>query len=116
VRTFNIRFAIPLGGFVNDVIAAQGINNFFGKASNITLYLNGDASGMTVNANYDDGESSVGVIPNGSAVPIASTPGKIKTNEDYSIQFAVPSGCKLLLNVQNPTGGNIFFNAQLNVA
>jgi hypothetical protein len=115
VRTFNIRQSIPAGGFTNDVINAQGINNFFGKASQVTMYFNGDASGMTLNANWDDGETSTGVVPNGSTVPIASTPGKIKTNEDYSIQFAIPSGCKLLVNVQNPTGAAIFFNAQFNI-
>lgn len=101
---------IPLGGAVNDLLTAAGFNAQFGRASNITMYANGDAAGLTMNMSWDDGSGGETILPNGSAVGVASTVGKIKTNEDFVIQFAVPAGVRLLLNVQNPTGGNINFN------
>lgn len=110
-RSFTVRYTIPANGFVNDIITAMGINSYFGTASNLTLYANGDASGLTWNMNWDDGQSSIGIVPNGSALGVASTAGKVKTNEDFQIQFAIPAGVKLLLNAQNPTAGAINLNA-----
>lgn len=110
-RSFQLQVSIPLGGAVNDIITAAGINAQFGVASNVTLYANGDATGLLMNVNWDDGQRSEGLIPNGSAVGVASTAGKIKTNEDFISQFPVPAGVKLLMNVQNPTGAAITFNA-----
>jgi hypothetical protein len=112
MRSFQVRTSIPLGGFVNDILSAAGINGYFGTAANITMYQNGDAVGLIVNGNWDDGQDSKGIIPNGSAVGVASTSGKVKTNEDFFIQFAIPAGVKLLINVQNPTGAAIDYNAQ----
>lgn len=104
---------IPLLGSTNDVLTAGGFNAQFGRASNITMYANGDAAGLTMNMSWDDGSGGETILPNGSAVGVASTVGKIKTNEDFVIQFAVPAGVRLLLNVQNPTAGAINFNALL---
>lgn len=111
-RSFQIQILVPTGGSVNDIITASGINAQFGVASNVTLYANADAVGLLMNANWDDGQRSEGLIPNGSAVGIASTIGKIKTNEDFVAQFPVPAGVKLLVNVQNPTSDPVVFNAQ----
>jgi hypothetical protein len=113
MRSLQVAYSIPAGGQVNDVLTAAGINGYFGAAANITMYQNGDAAGLTINSNWDDGQDSKGLIPNGSAVGVASTAGKVKTNEDFFMQFAIPAGVKLLLNVQNPTGAPITYNAQL---
>lgn len=112
-RSFQVAVSIPAGGSVNDILTAAGINGYFGTAANVTHYQNGDAVGLLVNANWDDGQSSAGLIPNGSAVGVASTVGKVKTNEDFFMQYAIPAGVKLLINVQNPTGAAFNYNAQL---
>lgn len=112
-RSFNLTFDIPANGFINDLITAAGINAYFGMASNMTIYANGNAVGLTWNINYDDGQSSTGVVPNGSTLGVASTANQVKTNEDFQLQFAIPAGNKLLLNVQNSTGAIIGFNARV---
>lgn len=113
MRSFELHPSIPAGASTNDVITASGINAQFSEASNVTLYQNGDSAGLLSNLSFDTGSSSTGIIPSGSSVGVASTVGKIKTNEDFVTQFAVPAGVKLVLNVQNPTGGNINYNALL---
>lgn len=110
-RTIPINeFSIPVGG-TNDVISAAGFNAFFGKAAKVTAYIGADAVGLTQALSYDDGETTVSVIPQGSGVGTLSTAGKIKTNEDFVSQFAVPPGCKLLWNVGNPTAAAVKVNA-----
>lgn len=112
MRSFNIRQSIPANTTVADVIAAQGINAVFGKAAGITTYWNCDtAATMTAAMSQDDGVSSVGLVPPGSTVPIASTVGKVKTSEDFIGQFPVDAGSKLLMAVTNPTAGALVFNA-----
>lgn len=112
MRSFNIRQIIPAGATVPDVISAQGINAVFGKAAGLTIYWNCDtAATMTASLGSDDGVSAAGMVPPGSTVPIASTPGKIKTSEDYIGQFAIDAGARLLMSVNNPSGGDLDFNA-----
>jgi hypothetical protein len=68
---------------------------------------------MSAALNVDDGVSGTGLVPSGSTVGIASTPGKIKITEDFIGQFPIDSGSKLLLSVTNPTAGALIFNAQI---
>ncbi len=111
-RSFNIHQSIALTSTQADVISAAGINAFFGKAAGITVYWNCDTvSTMTASLAEDDGTTASLLVPAGSAVPVASTIGKIKANEDFIGQFAVDAGCKLLLSVTNPTAGALIFNA-----
>lgn len=110
-RSFNIRQTIPIGGTV-EVINAQGINGFFGKAAGVTVYWNCDtAATMTGSLAADDGTGAVGLVPAGSAIPAASTAGKIKANEDFVGQFPIDAGSKLLMLISNPTAGALIFNA-----
>jgi hypothetical protein len=110
-RSFNIHQSIPVGT-TPDVIGTAGINAFFGKAAGLTVYWNCDtAATMTAALFADDGTSQVGLVPAGSAVPVASTVGKIKANEDFIGQFPIDAGFKLLLSVTNPTAGALIFNA-----
>jgi len=112
LRSFNIRQSIPANATVPDVISQQGINAVFGKAAGITVYWNCDTvSSMTASLGSDDGVSSSGMVPPGSTVPVGSTPGKIKTSEDYIGQFPVDANSRLLMAVTNPTGGALDFNA-----
>lgn len=93
------------------MISAAGFNAFFGKAAKVTAYIGADAVGLTQALSYDDGETTVSVIPQGSGVGTLSTAGKIKTNEDFVAQFAIPAGCKLLWNIGNGTAAAIKVNA-----
>jgi hypothetical protein len=111
-RSFTISQTIAAGATVADVIAAQGINGYFGHAAGLVIYMNGNAIGLLASLTADDGVSAKGLIPAGSSVGVASTAGKIKTQEDFQGQFPVDAGSKLLLSVTNPTGANIIFNAQ----
>jgi len=116
-RSFHIRQQIPANSTVADVIAAQGINAYFGKAAGITVYWNCDtAATMTAGLSTDDGVTGVGLVPNGSTVAIASTAGKIKTDEDFVGQFPIDAGSKLLLGVTNPSAAPLDFNALVVVA
>ena len=111
-RSFNIRQSIPATSTVADVIAAQGINAYFGKAAGVTIYWNCDtAPTMLAALTVDDGTTAIGLVPAGSSVAQASTSGKIKTSEDFVGQFPIDAGSKLLLAVTNPTAGALEFNA-----
>ena len=111
-RSFNIHFSIPLTSTSPDVISSAGINAFFGAAAGITLYWNCDtAATMTAQATVDNGTTATVLVPAGSSVPIASTAGKIKANEDFIGQFPIDAGSKLLISVTNPTAGALLFNA-----
>lgn len=107
MRSFQVSISVPATGRVNDAITAYGINAYFGQAANITFYSNGAAAGLTEDMNADDGQIAEIKIPTGSAVGVASTVGKIKTNEDFVTQFPIASGFKLLWNLQNPTAAAI---------
>jgi len=111
-RSFQIHQAILANSTTPDVIASAGINAFFGKAASITVYWNCDTvATMTAQLTSDDGSTATGLVPAGSAVPVASTAGKTKANEDFVGQFPIDAGSKLLMSVNNPTGGNLNFNA-----
>lgn len=115
-RTFQVSLSIPATTTQADAISAAGINAFFGKASGVTFYSNGAAIGLTQALTADDGTEGVQVIPAGSAIGVASTVGKIKTNEDFVIQFAVAAGFKLLWAVTNTTAGAIIVQGLFVVA
>jgi hypothetical protein len=112
-RSFNVQQSIAAGTTVPDVIQAQGINAYFGKAAALVVYWNADATGLLASLTSDDGSSAEGLVPAGSAVGVASTANKVKTQEDFVGQFPVHAGSKLLLSVTNPTGGAVTFNAQV---
>lgn len=110
MRSFFIKQAIAAGATV-DVINAQGINGFFGKAAAITAYGNTDTSNtMTQSMTSDDGTGGIGLIPAGSAIKAASTAGAIKNSEDFIGQFGINAGSKLTWIISNPTAGSLNFN------
>ena len=110
-RSYNISQAIAANTTVPDVIQTQGINAVFGRAAGVTIYWNGSAAGLTASASVDDGVSSVGLIPPGSTVGVASSAGKVKTSEDFIGQFPVDANSKLLMAVTNTTAGSLTFAA-----
>lgn len=111
-RSFNISQSIGATSTVADVIAAQGINAYFGKAASVNVYWNcSTVASMTASLSSDDGVTAVGLVPAGSTVKAASTAGAVKTNEDFVGQFPIDAGSKLLMAVTNPTAGALIFNA-----
>lgn len=105
--------SIPTTG-LNDIITSAGFNPVFTSAAKVTVFINGDAVGLTQTLKIDDGTASEELIPSGSGISAASTTGKIKTNEDYVGVFAVRPG-KLLWNLVNTTAGAIKANALLQI-
>jgi hypothetical protein len=80
------------------------------KASVLTIYGNGDDVGLLHSFFLNDGSTTIGIIPPGSGLGVASTAGKVKTNEDFVIQYAIPAGEHLVHQVSNPTAGAILAN------
>lgn len=114
-RTIPINeFSVPNAG-QNDLISAAGFNPVFGAAGKLTLYANGDAVGLTHSLAVDDGTESHLLIPSGGGLSAASTTGKIKTNEDFIGQWAIPAGIKLIWNIVNGSGAAIKMNALLQI-
>lgn len=81
------------------------------KASVLTIYDNGDAVGLIQTFFMNDGQTTITIIPPGSGVGVASIAGKVRTNEDFVIQYAIPAGEHLIHQVLNPTAAPLNFNA-----
>jgi hypothetical protein len=94
----------------NPNILAGSPIQYIGKAGVLTIYGNGDAAGLQWNLTTNDGQQNLQIVPQGSSLGVASTAGKVKTNEDFIGQFAIPGGVQLALAVTNPTGAAINAN------
>lgn len=108
-QTFPINeLPIAVGASVN-VLSGSSIQ-FQTVASVLTIYGNADAVGITHTFFLNNGSVSIGIIPIGSGLGVASTVGKIKTNEDFIIQYAIPAGQALVHQVTNGTAGIVKVN------
>ncbi len=108
------RLSVPIAG-LNDAFTAAGFNMIFGRAANVSFYVAAQVFGLTHSLFYDDGTTSVALIPPGSGIGLESTVGKIKTNEDFVAQAAIPANSKLIWNIVNGTAGIILVDALLQV-
>lgn len=86
---------------------------FLGAAVVLTVYGNASATGLQISLFGNQGDSSSVFIAPGSALGAASTPGNVKTNEDYIGQFAVPAGTRLVLQIVNTTTGALSYQFKL---
>jgi hypothetical protein len=108
-QTFPINeLSIAVGATVN-ILAGSSIQ-FQTVASVLTIYGNSDAVGLTHAFFLNNGSLTIAIIPPGSGLGVASTVGKIKTNEDFVIQYAIPAGQALVHQVTNPTAGIVKVN------
>lgn len=105
-------FSVAANATTNDVINGAGYNSYFGAPAKVTAYMNADAVGMQHSLSWDNGQTLEGIIPPGSGLGVASTAGKIKIQEDFGAQFAVPAGAKMLWNLTNTTAAAIKSNGQ----
>src|SRR6266851_10325811 len=108
------RLSIPIAG-LNDAFTSAGFNMIFGKAANISFFVAAQAFGLTHSLFFDDGVTSVAIIPPGSGIGLESTVGKVKTNEAFVAQPAIPAGVKLIWNVANGTSAAMLLDALLQV-
>jgi hypothetical protein len=109
MQSFPFTITIATGTTNPNILSGQPIQ-YWGKAGVLTVYGNGDAAGLLASMNTNDGQDNKQVIPNGASLGAASTAGKVKTNEDFLGQFAIPAGVQLSMSVTNPTLANINAN------
>lgn len=107
MQTLTIRpSATTAAGATNaNILAGQSVEYFGGKAGILTLYGNADALLFTHSLFTNDGQDVKLVVPPGSVLSLAGTVGKIKTNEDFIGQWAIPSQVRLVHSVTNGGAG-----------
>jgi hypothetical protein len=91
---------------VANLLAGQPIQ-YWGRAGVLTLYGNADAAGVNFALSINDGQETKQIVPTGAGLGVASTVGKVKTNEDFVGQFPIPGNVQLILAVSNTTAGAI---------
>ena len=103
MQTLVIRPAAALGAgaTTSNILAGQSVEYFGSKPGILTLYGNADALLFTHSLFRNDGQDVQLVVPPGSVLSLASNPGKIRTNEDFIGQWAVPSQIRLVHSVTN---------------
>jgi hypothetical protein len=99
--------ALAANSSITNALAGQSVEYFGSKAGILTLYANADAVGVQHTLFLNDGQDIKTVIPPGSSLSIASTTGKLKTNEDFIGQWPVPAGIRLVWGLVNTTGAAI---------
>jgi hypothetical protein len=99
--------ALGANSSITNALAGQSVEFFGSKPGILTLYANADAVGVQHTLFINDGQDIKTVIPPGSSLSIASTVGKLKTNEDFIGQWAVPAGVRLVWGLTNTTAGAI---------
>jgi hypothetical protein len=107
VQSTTIRTAIGAASTVLNALAGNALE-YFSRPSVLTIYGNADIAGMNMALTFNEGGDSQVPIPPGSSIGLASTPGKIKVNEDFLIQVPVPAGARLVLGVTNPGAASNF--------
>jgi hypothetical protein len=112
MQTLNVLTSLTTGTTNNNVLANTP-QAFIGKPAVVTLYGNGSAAGLLFSFFANQGAESQVMVPPGSVLGPASTAGKIKVNEDFIGQYAIPSGSALVLSVTNPTAGTLVSNFQI---
>ena len=93
--------ALGASATITNALAGQSVEFFGSKAGILTFYANADAAGVQHTLFINNGQDIQTVVPPGSSLSVASTVGKIKTNEDFIGQWAVPAGVRLVWGLIN---------------
>jgi hypothetical protein len=94
-----IPYTIPAAAVIANVLTGDP-TEYWGKAGSLTLYGSCDVAGDTMSLSYySGGDPGSALIPSGSLIPVASTAGTVKNNENFIGQFAIPAGSRLVLSV-----------------
>jgi hypothetical protein len=111
MQSFGINeYSVAAATTDNNVLGNTGSPQYFGRAAVLTVYGNSDAVGMKLALATQDGQGTIQQIPSGSGLGVASTAGKIKTNEDFIGQYPITAGVQLILSLINTTGAAIKSN------
>jgi hypothetical protein len=96
--SFPVKYTEPAAATIANLLAGTPVE-YIGEAIKLTIYGSADAAGDTHSlSSFRGSEPGALVIPLGP-IPVASTAGAIKTNENFIGQFAIPAGSRLVHNV-----------------
>jgi hypothetical protein len=99
-----VPYTIPAALSIANLLDQTAIQ-LFGKGATVTLYGTADAAGDTFTLQAADGASAPKVLVTPSTpVPVASTVGSAKTNENFIGQFSVPDHSRLSLPIAGVNG------------
>lgn len=110
--TWNINGYSIGANTTNTNILTGSTIEFVGQAATLTLYGTADAAGITHTIFTGMGSQAPSLIAPGSGLGTASTPGSIKTNENFLGQWAIPAGSRLVHSVTNSTAAAVKVNFQ----
>jgi hypothetical protein len=105
MQSFNLVAPVVKATTVANALAGLPIE-YWGRAGVLTVYGNADAAGLQASLSFNDGQDIRTVIPPTSALSVATTAGKVATNEDFIGQFPIPGNVRLILSLTNTDGSN----------
>lgn len=108
--TLQIKYTQGAAATIQNNLSGQP-PEFIGEAAKLTLYGSADAAGDTHTLQgFRGGEVGSLLIPS-SNIPVASTAGSAKTNENFIAQFAIPAGTRLVhtINGANTHTGQFIY-------
>lgn len=109
MQTFStIGAVIPASGVIVNNLQGQP-PEFFGEAATLTLYGNASAATSTHTLFGNRGSTSQVFVPPGTSLGVPSTASKVKTNEDFIGQYAIPAGTRLVHQISGVAAGTVNF-------
>lgn len=100
---------IGAAGAVANALAGTAIE-YMGDDVMLDIYGDADIVGMTFSLTaFRGAEPGEQLIPTGSGLALASTPGLVKSNENFLASVSIRGGSRLVMPVSNP-GAASFFN------
>jgi hypothetical protein len=98
--TVIVPYSSAAAATIPNVLTGSAIEYTGGAATVLTIYGSGDATGDTFQlSGFTGSHPGELYVPAGSPVPVASTAGAVKTNENFIGQFAVPANTRLVMAV-----------------
>jgi hypothetical protein len=93
-----IAYTSAAAATIPNVLAGTPVE-YIGKATTLTIYGSGDAAGDVWSLSAFSGDAPGSAIVPASPVPVASTAGSVKTNENFIGMYPVPANSRLVLAV-----------------
>lgn len=101
--SYTTAYTEPAGGAIANQLSGSPVE-YMGGPTVITLYGSADAAGDTFAiTGYTGSEPGMAIVPV-SPIPVASTAGAVKTNENFIGQFAIPANTRLVMPVTGASG------------